>query len=86
MADYIPWTEKYRPSSLKEVVGNLTLVSDDGASETLRQAGKLLAELQYGCIDEILTTGLHAFLTQFLERVSNIGERIGREFLVSAPA
>ncbi len=73
-------------ASLKEVVGNLTLVSDDGASETLRQAGKLLAELQYGCIDEILTTGLHAFLTQFLERVSNIGERIGREFLVSAPA
>jgi uncharacterized alpha-E superfamily protein len=73
-------------ASLKEVVGNLTLVSDDGASETLRQAGKLLAELQYGRIDEILSTGLHAFLTQFLERVSNIGARIGREFLVSVPA
>ena len=72
-------------ASLKEVVGNLSLVSADGDSETQRHAGKLLAELQYGRIDEILATGLHAFLTQFLDRVSHIGTRIGREFLLSAP-
>jgi uncharacterized alpha-E superfamily protein len=73
-------------ASLRELVANLALVSDNSASETRRHAGKLLAELQYGRIDEILATGLHAFLTQFLDRVSNIGTRIGREFLMTAPA
>ncbi len=73
-------------ASLREVVTNLTLVSDDRASETQRHAGKLLAELQYGRIEEILATGLHAFLTQFLDRVSHIGAHVGREFLMSAPA
>jgi hypothetical protein len=32
-----------------------------------------VAELQYGRIDEILATGLHAYLTQFLDRVNNLG-------------
>ena len=73
-------------ASLREVVANLTLVGDDRASETQRHAGKLLAELQYGRIEEILATGLHAFLTQFLDRVSHIGAHVGREFLMSAPA
>jgi uncharacterized alpha-E superfamily protein len=72
-------------ASLRELVANLALVSDNSASETRRHAGKLLAELQYGRIDEILATGLHAFLTQFLDRVSNVGTRIGREFLMTAP-
>ncbi|HNK53747.1 MAG TPA: alpha-E domain-containing protein, partial [Ottowia sp.] len=40
------------------------------------------ADLQYGRIDEILATGLHAFLTQFLDRVNTIGVGISRDFLV----
>ena len=71
-------------ASLNEVVSNLSLVSEDRSSETLRHAGKLLAELQFSRIDEILATGLHAFLTQFLDRVNNIGLRISREFLMPA--
>jgi len=70
-------------ASLNEVVNNLSLVASDPSSETLRRAGKLRAELQYGRIDEILTTGLHAYLTQFLDRVNDLGANISREFLVA---
>ncbi|MDE2418710.1 MAG: alpha-E domain-containing protein [Burkholderiales bacterium] len=70
-------------ASLNEVVNNLSLVASDPSSETLRRAGKLRAELQYGRIDEILATGLHAYLTQFLDRVNDLGANISREFLVA---
>ncbi len=69
-------------ASMNEVVSNLRLVSSDEDNETLRQAGKLRAELQYSRIDEILATGLHAYLTQFLDRVNNIGSRISQDFLM----
>jgi uncharacterized alpha-E superfamily protein len=71
-------------ASLNEVVANLMRVANDPESETQRRAGKLCAELKYGRIDEILSTGLHAYLTQFLDRVNDLGSHIGREFLVSA--
>ncbi len=71
-------------ASLNEVVGNLAMVAGEPASETLRRAGKLRAELQYGRIDEILATGLHAFLTQFLDRVNELGMHVSREFLLPA--
>lgn len=69
-------------ASMREVVNNIALVGSDPYSETQRRAGKLCAELQYGRIDEILATGLHAYLTQFLDRVNDIGMHISREFLV----
>jgi len=69
-------------ASLNEVVNNLEAVTDNRQSETLRHAGKLRADLAYGRIDEILATGLHAYLTQFLERVNVLGGRISREFLM----
>lgn len=71
-------------ASLNEVLNNLVLVSANQESETLRRAGKLRAELKYGRIDEILATGLHAYLTQFLDRVNDLGAHISKEFLVSA--
>ncbi len=67
---------------MQEVVGNLRMVANEQSGETLRQAGRLRADLQYGRIDEILATGLHAFLTQFLDRVNTIGVGISRDFLV----
>ncbi|QDL38177.1 alpha-E domain-containing protein [Rhodoferax sediminis] len=73
-------------ASLNEVVSNLHLVASDAACETLRRAGRLRADVQYGRIDEILATGLHAFLTQFLDRVNELGAHISREFLVPATA
>ena len=69
---------------LNEVMSNLAMVTSDTSSETQRRAGKLRADLQYARIDEILATGLHAFLTQFLDRVNELGAHISREFLVPA--
>ena len=69
-------------ASLREVVDNLAQVSNDHSAETQRRAGRMLADLQYGRIDEILATGLHAFLTQFLDRVNDLGAGVSRDFLV----
>ena len=69
-------------ASLNAVVSNLALVATDVNSETNRRAGKLAAELRYGRIDEILATGLHAYLTQFLDRINDLGAQISREFLI----
>ncbi|TNF52783.1 MAG: alpha-E domain-containing protein [Burkholderiales bacterium] len=69
-------------ASLNEVVNNLSVVANDHSQETLRRAGKLRADLQFARIDEILATGLHAYLTQFLDRVNELGGRISQDFLV----
>ena len=71
---------------MNEVVSNLTQVANEQSGETLRRAGRLRADLQYGRIDEILATGLHAYLTQFLDRVNDLGAGIGRDFLVPVAA
>ncbi|MET4575293.1 alpha-E domain-containing protein [Ottowia thiooxydans] len=67
---------------MTEVVGNLLHVGTTPQDETMRHAGKLQSDLRYGQIDEILATGLHAFLTQFLDRVNQLGAHISRDFLV----
>jgi uncharacterized alpha-E superfamily protein len=67
---------------MHEVVANLHRVANEQSKDTLRLAGRLNADLQYGRIDEILATGLHAYLTQFLERVNALGTGISRDFLV----
>ena len=71
---------------INEVVANLQLVANQGSGETLRRAGRLQADLEYARIDEILATGLHAYLTQFLDRVNDLGAGIGRDFLVPVAA
>ncbi len=69
---------------MHEVVTNLKLVANEQSADTQRRAGRLLADLDYGRIDEILATGLHAYLTQFLDRVGDLGAGISRDFLVAA--
>jgi uncharacterized alpha-E superfamily protein len=73
-------------ASMHEVLLNLRRVANEQSADTLRLAGRLRAELQYGRIDEILATGLHAYLTQFLERVNTLGAGISRDFLVPVAA
>src|SRR4051812_21594755 len=67
---------------MHEVLLNLHCVANDQSKDTVRMAGRLDADLKYGRIDEILATGLHAYLTQFLERVNALGAGISRDFLV----
>lgn len=69
-------------SSLREVSDNLSALANEHSGETQRKLGRMLAELQYSHIDEIVATGLHAFLTHFLDRVSELGSAISRNFLV----
>jgi uncharacterized alpha-E superfamily protein len=71
---------------MSEVVANLQRVANEQSHDTQRRAGRLHADLQYGRIDEILATGLHAYLTQFLERVNALGAGISRDFLVPVAA
>ena len=79
------------PSSLvalmRGVKDNLARVANGRSAETERQAGLLLAELEYGRIEDILRgPGLHRFLTNFLARVNHLGTRIGRDFLLPLSA
>jgi uncharacterized alpha-E superfamily protein len=69
-------------ASMNAVVENLNLVANAQSQDTLRAAGKLRADLQFGRIDEILATGLHAYLTQFLDRINALGAKISQDFLV----
>jgi len=71
---------------MDEVVSNLQRVANEQSDDTLRRAGRLQADLRFGRIDEILATGLHAFLSQFLERVGTLGVGISRDFLVPVAA
>src|SRR2546427_185852 len=71
-------------ASMLEVVANLESVANAQSRETQRKAGRLPADLRYARIDEILATGLHAYLTQFLDRVHDLGQGISRDFLVPA--
>lgn len=71
---------------IHEVETNLQMIANEHSADTLRKAGRLRADLKYGRIDEILATGLHAYLTQFLERVGTLGVGISRDFLVPVAA
>jgi uncharacterized alpha-E superfamily protein len=69
-------------ASVDEVCGNLDQLKNDRSGETARRAGLLRAELQFGRVEDLLAQGTHAFLTGFLERVNDIGQRISQDFLV----
>ena len=64
------------------MLGDLSRVSNDRSGETERLAGQLDADLRYGRIDDILAAGLHPWLTQFLRRINDLGNRVSADFLV----
>lgn len=67
---------------MEEVVATLNEVSNQASTDTERFAGKLHAELRFDRIDDILREGLHDYLTKFLERMFELGNRVSRDFLV----
>jgi len=69
-------------ASVDEVCANLEQLKNDRSGETARRAGLLRAELQFGRVEDLLAQGTHVFLTSFLERVNDIGQRISQDFLV----
>ncbi len=73
-------------SCLNEVSANLEMVRNRRSDETERRAGLLSAELRYGRIEDIFARGLHLYLTEFLERINDLGERVSEDFLVPLEA
>ena len=67
---------------MKEVHQILGLVGNARSSETQRRAGDAYSRLRYGGIDAILGVGLHQYLTGFLDRTADLGNRIAQDFLV----
>jgi uncharacterized alpha-E superfamily protein len=69
---------------MSQVYSHLTAIRNSQSAETERRAGELQASLHFGRIDEIFELGLHEYLVQFLGRTRDLGERVSRDFLVSA--
>ena len=68
---------------MNRMSSNLRSVANANSGDTLRRAGRIESDLRYGRIDEILATGLHAYLTQFLANVGELGVGISKDFLVA---
>jgi uncharacterized alpha-E superfamily protein len=71
---------------MTELVINLQYVGTEASSETERLAGIIKSELQYGRIADIQAAGLDNYLTEFLERIGDLGARVSRDFLVPLAA
>ncbi len=68
---------------LRGALRSLELVANDYSRETQRRAGQLYSELRYTRIQDIMSRGLHEFLTDFMLRIEDIGNGISRDFLVT---
>jgi uncharacterized alpha-E superfamily protein len=71
---------------MDQVVANLRAVRNDVSADTERLAGKIHSELQFARIEDILEAGLHDTLTDFMDRVFELGNCISRDFLVPLAA
>lgn len=69
----------YRSSNL--IHENLQSVANARSGETERRAGLLHAELRYGSLDSLAPRGSAEFLASVLVRVSDLSDRIQRDFL-----
>ena len=71
---------------VSEVVDNLAEVRNNSSAETERYAGRIHADLRFNSMEEILQRGLHDFLTEFLEQIYELGNRVSRDFLLPLAA
>lgn len=71
---------------MDQVVANLKAVSNEVSADTERLAGKIHSELQFARIEDILEAGLHDTLSDFMERIFELGNRVSRDFLVPLAA
>jgi uncharacterized alpha-E superfamily protein len=53
------------------------------SSELVRRSGLLSGELRYGSIDGIFARGLHEYLSDFLERIYELGDLINTTYFWS---
>lgn len=67
---------------MHDLVKNFKYVRNEYSTETERLGGKMLADLEFGRIQDVLSGGIHAYLTDFLEKVYGLGNQISQDFLV----
>lgn len=67
---------------VNEVSDLLVKVRNAHSSKTITQTRNLLAKLRDANIVEILDKGLHAYLTEFLDEINQVGSGISRDFLL----
>jgi uncharacterized alpha-E superfamily protein len=70
-------------AAVNALCNQLGKLANKRSSQLLRRAGLLQAQIQFASIDDILAQGLHAYLTQFLERIGQLGEGISQDFLAA---
>ena len=64
-----------------DVVNRLLLeINGSRAGELMRRSGLLHSQLRYGSIDEIFANGLHEYLSEFLERIYDLGDLINTTY------
>lgn len=69
---------------ISQVYMHLQSVRNSQSAETERRAGELQASLHFGRIESVFEIGLHEYLVRFLGDVRDLGDRVSRDFLVSA--
>ena len=65
---------------MRDVYEILCAVQNRTSAEATRQAGEIYAAMQFGRIGNIFHTGLHEYLTAFLESTDRLGEEITASF------
>lgn len=82
LRDDIPRSLRF---SMRQVLETLGRVQNAQSGETLRRAGQILAQLQYGRISDIFAGGLHEYLTDFLDSNQQLSADIQRSFFAASP-
>lgn len=67
---------------LNELHAGLLRVANDQSAETLRRAGQLRAQFEYGRFEELCAGGITTFLDRVQSRLRDLGARIANDFLV----
>jgi uncharacterized alpha-E superfamily protein len=70
-------------AAVNALCNQLGKLANKRSTGLMRRAGLLQAQIQFASIDDILAQGLHAYLTQFLERIGQLGEGISQDFLAT---
>jgi uncharacterized alpha-E superfamily protein len=68
---------------MNEVNRLLQEINGPRAGELLRRCGLLQGELRFGSIDDIFAHGLHEYLSEFLERIYDMGDLINKTYFWS---
>ena len=68
---------------LKTVCDILGRVQNTRSSEAIRRSGRILAALQYGRISEIFASGLHEYLTEFLDDMERLSLDVQKAFFAA---